>query len=213
MLVTQSCLTLCDPVDCSPPGSSVHGILQARILEWVAIPFSRESSPSRDQTWVSYITGRFFYSLSHQGSLGFWNLWLNIFHLVVKNSSSDSASSPFSLFVFFWYFNHMHVTPSYCVATHSSVLAWRIPGMGEPGGLSSMGSHRVGHDRSDLAAAAAAALSVLLSLSSMFSLFDLSFVLMSFFWSLLQFSHCLFSWFNLLSDSFIEFLILLTMFF
>ena len=42
------------------------------------------------------------------------------------------------------------------MATHSSVLAWRIPGMGEPGGLLSMGSHRVGHDRSDLAAAAAA---------------------------------------------------------
>ena len=41
------------------------------------------------------------------------------------------------------------------MATHSSVLAWRIPGMGEPGGLPSMGSHRVGHDRSDLAAAAA----------------------------------------------------------
>ena len=38
------CLTLCDPMDCSPPGSSVHGILQARILEWVAIPFSRGSS-------------------------------------------------------------------------------------------------------------------------------------------------------------------------
>ena len=44
MLVTQSCLTLCDPLDCKPPGSSVHGILQARILEWVATPFSRGSS-------------------------------------------------------------------------------------------------------------------------------------------------------------------------
>ena len=42
--VAQSCLTLCDPMDCSLPGSSVHGILQARILEWVAIPFSRGSS-------------------------------------------------------------------------------------------------------------------------------------------------------------------------
>ena len=42
--VTQSCLTLCDPVDCSPPGSSIHGILQARILEWVGISFSRGSS-------------------------------------------------------------------------------------------------------------------------------------------------------------------------
>jgi len=47
------------------------------------------------------------------------------------------------------------------MATHSSVLAWRIPGMAEPGGLPSMGSHRVGHDRSDLAAAAAAPASVL----------------------------------------------------
>ena len=51
----QSCLTLCDPVDCSPPASSVHGILQARILEWVAVPSSRGSSPCRDQTRVSYI--------------------------------------------------------------------------------------------------------------------------------------------------------------
>ena len=46
----QSCLTLCDPMDCSPPGSSVHGILQARILEWVAMPSSRGSSKPRDQT-------------------------------------------------------------------------------------------------------------------------------------------------------------------
>ena len=44
VLVTQSCPILCDPMDCSPPDSSVHGILQARILEWVAIPFSRGSS-------------------------------------------------------------------------------------------------------------------------------------------------------------------------
>ena len=57
--VTQSCLTLCDPKDCSPPGSSVHGIVQARILEWFAIPFSRGSSWPRDQTWVFYNAGRF----------------------------------------------------------------------------------------------------------------------------------------------------------
>ena len=44
----QSYLTLCDPMDCSPPGSSVHGILQARILEWVTMPFSKESSQPRD---------------------------------------------------------------------------------------------------------------------------------------------------------------------
>ena len=55
VLVAQSNLTLSDPMDCSPPGSSVHGILQARILEWVAIPFSRGSSWLRDWTWVSCI--------------------------------------------------------------------------------------------------------------------------------------------------------------
>ena len=53
-------LTLCDPIDCSLPGSSVHGIFQARILEWVAISSSRASSPPRDQTWVFCIAGRFF---------------------------------------------------------------------------------------------------------------------------------------------------------
>ena len=64
--VTQLCPTLCDPMDCSPPGSSVHGVLQARILEWVAISFSRGSSWPRDWTWVSRIAGRFFNHLSHQ---------------------------------------------------------------------------------------------------------------------------------------------------
>ena len=59
VLVTQSCPMLCDSMDDSPPGSSVHGILQASILEWVAIPFSRGSSQPRDQTQVSYIAGRF----------------------------------------------------------------------------------------------------------------------------------------------------------
>ena len=58
--VAQSCTTLCDPMDCSLPGSSVHGIFQARILEWVAISFSRRSSQPRDQTQVSHIVGRRF---------------------------------------------------------------------------------------------------------------------------------------------------------
>ena len=68
----QSCLTLCDLMDCSPPGSSVYGIFQARILEWVAISFSRGSSRLRDWTCVSYISyitlaGRFF-SISTLGN-------------------------------------------------------------------------------------------------------------------------------------------------
>ena len=58
--VAQSCPTLCDPVDCSLAGSSIHGILQARILEQVAISFSRGSSRPRDLTQVSRIAGRRF---------------------------------------------------------------------------------------------------------------------------------------------------------
>ena len=81
----QSCPTLCDPIDGSPPGSSVPGILQARILEWVAL-------------------------LPDSGI----KLW---FPALEKE-----------------------------MATHSNVLDWRIPGREEPGGLLSMGSHRVGHD-------------------------------------------------------------------
>ena len=49
----QSCPTLCDLMDCSPPGSSVHGISQARILEWVALPSSKGSSRPRERTGVS----------------------------------------------------------------------------------------------------------------------------------------------------------------
>ena len=60
VLVTQLCPTLCDPMDCSLPRSSVFGILQARILKWVAISYSRGSSQPRDQTRVSHIAGRFF---------------------------------------------------------------------------------------------------------------------------------------------------------
>ena len=58
--VSQPCLTLCDPMDYSLPGSSVHGIHQARVLEWVAISFSRGSSQPRDRTWVSLTAGRHF---------------------------------------------------------------------------------------------------------------------------------------------------------
>ena len=59
-LVAKLCPTLCHPMDCSLPGSSVHGISQARILEWVAISFYRGSSPPRDQTQVSCTAGGFF---------------------------------------------------------------------------------------------------------------------------------------------------------
>ena len=60
MLVAQLCPILCNPVDCSLPTSSVRDILQARVLEWVAIPFSRGASWPRDWSQVSCIAGRFF---------------------------------------------------------------------------------------------------------------------------------------------------------
>ena len=60
VLVTQSCAILCDPWDCGSPGSSLHGISQSRILEWVAVSSSRASSQPRDWTQVSCIVGRFF---------------------------------------------------------------------------------------------------------------------------------------------------------
>ena len=59
VLLTQSCPTLCDPTDRSPPGSSVHVISQARLLEWVAISYSRRSSPASNQTCVSCLAGGF----------------------------------------------------------------------------------------------------------------------------------------------------------
>ena len=66
--VVQSCLTLCDPM-----GYTVHGILQAKILEWVAIPFSRGSSQPRDQTQVSHITGRFFTIWATREAQEYWS--------------------------------------------------------------------------------------------------------------------------------------------
>ena len=72
--VTQSCLTLCDPMRCSPPGSSIHGIFQARVLEWVAISFSRGSSWFGDRTWVSRIAGRRFIIWATRESLNMYTI-------------------------------------------------------------------------------------------------------------------------------------------
>ena len=60
VLIAQSCLTLCDSMDHSPPGPSVHAVLQIRILEWVTIPFSRGSAQPRDETCVSFLADRLF---------------------------------------------------------------------------------------------------------------------------------------------------------
>ena len=97
----QSCPILGDSMDCSLPGSSVHGIFQARVLE----------NPTDGGAWWAAVHG------------------------VAKSQTRLSD------FTFTFHFHALEKE----IATHSSVLAWRIPGMGEPGGLPSMGSHRVAH--------------------------------------------------------------------
>ena len=97
VLVTQSCLTLCDPMDCSPPGFLCLQNSQARTLEWVATPFSRESSWPRDWIPVSHIVGRFFtveppgkpqYTCVHtHKSEWAWSLW-NHRHCRIQASCS-----------------------------------------------------------------------------------------------------------------------------
>ena len=78
MKATQLCPALCDPMDCSPPDASVRGILQARILEWVAVPSSRGSSPPRDWTRVSCTAGRSFTMWATREAQTPSGLWLTI---------------------------------------------------------------------------------------------------------------------------------------
>ena len=94
VLVTQSRPTLCNPMNCSQPGSSVHGISQVRILEWIAISFSRGSSQPWDQTWVSCIAGSFFTIwATREAPKCSPSLWLLSFH---------SLHSVLSEQTFFW---------------------------------------------------------------------------------------------------------------
>ena len=89
----QSCVTLCDPMGCSPPVSSLHGIFQARILEWVAIPSSKGSSPPRDWTWVSCVSCTGSQILSH------WTTWeANSSNIIVIQISNSN----------FFFFNNLH---------------------------------------------------------------------------------------------------------
>ena len=100
----QLCWTPCNSMNCSPPGSSVHGILQARILEWVVIPFSRGSSRPRDQTRVSCIARVkwILYCLSHWGSpINHINRLKKENHLIVwtdeRENAFDKTQYPFTI--------------------------------------------------------------------------------------------------------------------
>ena len=104
VLVTQSRLSLCSPMNCSPPGSSVHGILQARIVEYVAIPFSRGSSQPGDQTQVSCIAGRVF------------TVWDTLVHVIWPPSPLHDFKV-----------RHLH---DYCWVTYSMIFHfhWHLEG-------------------------------------------------------------------------------------
>ena len=112
----QLCLILCNPMDCSTPGSSVHGSLQARILEWVAMPFSRGSSRPRDWTCtccISYIAGGFF---TH------WATWEAHLSHIMNNS-----------FFFYWSKIALQCSASFCyLTTWTSYLYTNVPCLEPP---------------------------------------------------------------------------------
>ena len=113
VLVAQSSRTLCNPMDCSQPGSSVHGILQARVLEWVAIPFSRGSSQPRDWTQLGLLNCRhILYCLNHQGSPTLKPFPRPLFFLLPL-SPLIQAPPPLS----YWY-----NCPILCLVTHTQLL-------------------------------------------------------------------------------------------
>ena len=108
ILVTQWCLTLCDTLDCSPPGFSIYVILQTRIMEWVAIPFSRGSSQPRDQTWVSALQADIY----HQGSRGPYQ---GVKSYITGENSSTSANYLSSLYL------SPHLDPSFLESSTDSL--------------------------------------------------------------------------------------------
>ena len=124
---SQSSLTLCNPVNYSPPGSSTHGILQARILEWVAIPFSRGSSRPGNQTWISCTADRFFTTEpvgkpNSQATLGHF-CWL----MLVRSGDQNYASRKSVLRSYDSISNKrsQNITSSPTVFHHSYIL-WKL---------------------------------------------------------------------------------------
>ena len=124
-LVAQSCPTLCDPMDCSPLGSSVHGILQA-------MSSSRGSSQPRGNSGLPHCR-QILYHLSHQGSPRI----LGVGSLSFLQEIFLTQESNWGL---------LHCRLEKAMAPHSSTLAWKIPWTEEPGRLQSMGSRRVRHN-------------------------------------------------------------------
>ena len=139
----QLCLNLCNRMDYSPPASSVQEISQARILEWAPIPFSMGSSRPRDRTHISCISciTEILYTIVKLNNQrrqwqpiaallpGESHRWRNLAGCAVHGVAKSWIR--LSNFTFTFHFPALEKE----MATHSSVLAWRIPGLGEPGGL------------------------------------------------------------------------------
>ena len=103
----QSCLILCNPLDCIPPGSSVHGILQARLLEWVVMPSSRGSSQPGDQTQVSHMAGGFFTNWATREAIPRY-VWHGLVCIVFMVYHKTSLASDFSNLFCSYSFNGCH---------------------------------------------------------------------------------------------------------
>ena len=157
-------------MDCGLPGSSVHGICQARVLEWGAIAFIGVSGVIKSPTiivllsispFMSVIVCLMFWSAPMLGAVEGngtplqYSCLENPMDVRAWKAAVHGVAEGRTRLSDFTFTFHFHALEKE-VATHSSVLAWRIPRMGKPDGLLSMESHRVGHNWSDLAAAAAA---------------------------------------------------------
>ena len=144
-------------MDCNSPGSSVHGIFQARILEWVAISFSRGSSPPRDGTCVSCIVGRFFTTretlvLIYTHVILFYKQ-KSLCNIIIYSLNAQWVKNPPAVRetqeMQVWSLGGEDPLEE-GVVTHSSILAWRISWTEDPDGLQSVGLQRVRYDWSDL---------------------------------------------------------------
>ena len=137
----------CDPMDCSPSGSSVHGISQGRVLEKVAIPFSRGYSEPGVRPGPPALVGGFYPPQSHQGTPYVCVCMCVCTHArSVTSVVSQLAKNPPAIRET-WVRSRGWEDPlEKGMATHSSILAWSIPRTEESGGLQSMGPQRVRHN-------------------------------------------------------------------
>ena len=146
------------PWTIAPPGSHVHGLLQARVPEWVVFPFSRGSSQPRDGTWVSSTAGNLFtiWATREVPRLGL--KWNNIFCEQEDNLCMSYIKGKWVQIIYFYYIPIFHHIKNFrripyglsekamAMAPHSSTLAWKMPWTKKPGRLQSMRLLRVRHD-------------------------------------------------------------------